>query len=71
LLEEADIQYILVYFEPSRELEALDIFADNIIKEESTGSQDTTTAAKNINQLRYFSTITLLIIVPYIGVFPK
>jgi hypothetical protein len=41
LLEEADIQYILVYFEPSRELEALDIFADNIIKEESTGSQDT------------------------------
>ncbi len=32
LLEEAGIQYLIVHFEPSRELEALDIFSDNIIK---------------------------------------
>jgi F420-dependent oxidoreductase-like protein len=35
LLEEAGIQYLIVYFEPSRELEALDIFSDNIIKKRS------------------------------------
>src|ERR671921_1730066 len=32
LLEEAGIQYLILHFEPSRELEALDIFSDNIIK---------------------------------------
>jgi F420-dependent oxidoreductase-like protein len=35
LLEEAGIQYLIVHFEPSRELEALDIFSDNIIKKRS------------------------------------
>ena len=35
LLEEAGIQYLIVYFEPSRELEALDILSDNIIKKRS------------------------------------
>ena len=32
LLEEAGIQYLMVHFEPSRELEALDTFANNILK---------------------------------------
>jgi F420-dependent oxidoreductase-like protein len=35
LLEEAGIQYLIVHFEPSRELEALDIFSDNIIRKRS------------------------------------
>ncbi len=35
LLEEAGIQYLIAHFEPSRELEALDIFSDNIIKKRS------------------------------------
>jgi F420-dependent oxidoreductase-like protein len=35
LLEEAGIQYLIVHFEPSTELEALDIFSDNIIKKRS------------------------------------
>ena len=35
LLEEAGIQYLILHFEPSRELEALDIFSDNIIKKRS------------------------------------
>jgi F420-dependent oxidoreductase-like protein len=32
LLEEAGIQYLIMHFEPSRELEALDTFANNILK---------------------------------------
>ena len=32
LLEEAGIQYLIVHLEPSRELEALDTFVNNIIK---------------------------------------
>jgi alkanesulfonate monooxygenase SsuD/methylene tetrahydromethanopterin reductase-like flavin-dependent oxidoreductase (luciferase family) len=32
LLEEAGIQYLIVHLEPSRELEALDTFANNILK---------------------------------------
>lgn len=39
-LEEAGIQYLIVHIEPSRELKALDIVTDNVIKK-STGSQDT------------------------------
>jgi F420-dependent oxidoreductase-like protein len=35
LLEEAGIQYLIVHFEPSRELEALDILSDNIIRKRS------------------------------------
>jgi alkanesulfonate monooxygenase SsuD/methylene tetrahydromethanopterin reductase-like flavin-dependent oxidoreductase (luciferase family) len=31
-LEEAGIQYLMVHLEPSRELESLETFADNIIK---------------------------------------
>jgi alkanesulfonate monooxygenase SsuD/methylene tetrahydromethanopterin reductase-like flavin-dependent oxidoreductase (luciferase family) len=32
LLEEAGIQYLMVHLEPSREIEALDTFANNILK---------------------------------------
>jgi F420-dependent oxidoreductase-like protein len=32
LLEEAGVQYLIMHFEPSRELEALDTFANNILK---------------------------------------
>jgi hypothetical protein len=32
LLEEAGVQYLIVHLEPSRELEALDAFVDNVIK---------------------------------------
>jgi hypothetical protein len=32
LLEEVGIQYLMVHFEPSRELEALDTFANDILK---------------------------------------
>jgi alkanesulfonate monooxygenase SsuD/methylene tetrahydromethanopterin reductase-like flavin-dependent oxidoreductase (luciferase family) len=32
LLEEAGIQYLMVHLEPSREVEALDTFANNILK---------------------------------------
>jgi alkanesulfonate monooxygenase SsuD/methylene tetrahydromethanopterin reductase-like flavin-dependent oxidoreductase (luciferase family) len=32
LLEEIGIQYLIVHFEPSREIEALDTFVNNIIK---------------------------------------
>ena len=32
LLEQVDIQYLIVDLEPSRELEALDVFANKIIK---------------------------------------
>jgi alkanesulfonate monooxygenase SsuD/methylene tetrahydromethanopterin reductase-like flavin-dependent oxidoreductase (luciferase family) len=32
LLEEAGIQYLMVHLEPSRELEACDTFANNILK---------------------------------------
>jgi hypothetical protein len=32
LLEEVGIQYLIVDLDPSRELEALEIFADNIMK---------------------------------------
>jgi hypothetical protein len=32
LLEDIGIQYLTVHLEPYRELEALDIFADNIMK---------------------------------------
>ena len=35
LLEEVGIQYLIVDLEPYRELEALEIFADNIIKKMS------------------------------------
>src|ERR687898_2806797 len=35
LLEEAGIQYLIMHFEPSRELEALDTFANNILKKRS------------------------------------
>jgi hypothetical protein len=34
ILKEAGIEYLIVNLDPSRELEALDIFADNIIKTE-------------------------------------
>jgi hypothetical protein len=34
-LEEVGIQYYIVDLDPSRELEALEIFADNIIKNKS------------------------------------
>ena len=40
-LEEAGIQYLIVHVEPSRELKALDIVTDNVIKKEEYGSQDT------------------------------
>jgi hypothetical protein len=35
LLEEAGIQYLIVDLDPSKELEALDIFAKKIIKKKS------------------------------------
>jgi F420-dependent oxidoreductase-like protein len=35
LLEDVGIQYLIVHLEPYRELEALDIFADNILKKKS------------------------------------
>ena len=35
LIEQVGIQYLIVDLEPSRELEALDIFADKVIKKVS------------------------------------
>jgi len=49
-LEEAGIQYLIVHIEPSRELKALDIVADNVIKKEKYRfSVYCCSAAENIN----------------------
>jgi hypothetical protein len=38
LIEQAGIQYLIVDLEPSRELEALDIFANKVIKTNVLGA---------------------------------